>query len=40
MKGRVEKSMGTVPLIVEVLVKIKPTESLKFTKCVTHKKRK
>ena len=32
MKGRVDKSMGIVTLIVEVLVKVKPTESLRFNK--------
>ena len=34
MKGRVDKSMGMVTLIAENLAKIKPTESLIFTKRV------
>ena len=32
MKDHVDKSMGIVTLIVEVLVKIDPTEPLRFTK--------
>jgi len=37
MKDRVDKSMGIVTLILEVLVRIKTTESLRFVKCeVSH----
>ena len=39
MKGRIDKSMGIVTLIVEDLDKIKPTDPLIFTKRATHKKR-
>ena len=39
MKGRVDKSMGIVTLIPEALTKIKPTETLIFSKRATHKKR-
>ena len=38
MKGRVD-SMGIVTFISEVLSKIKPTESLIFSKSVEHKNR-
>jgi len=34
MKDRVDKSIGIVTLIPEVLVKINPTEPLRFTKRV------
>ncbi len=39
MKDRVDKSMGIVTHIVEVLVKIKPTQSLRLDKCEAYKKR-
>jgi hypothetical protein len=39
MKDRVDKSMGIVTHIVEVLARIKPTEPLRLVKCETHKKR-
>ena len=39
MKGRVDKSMGIVTFIGEVLAKIKYTETLIFTKCAGRKKR-
>ena len=39
MKGRVDKSMGIVTLIVETLAKIKPKESLIFTNREARKKR-
>jgi hypothetical protein len=39
MKDRVEKSIGLVTYITEVLAKIKPTESLRLVKCEAHKKR-
>ena len=39
MKGLVDKSMGIVTLIVEVLTGIKPTESLRLDKREDHKKR-
>ena len=39
MKDRVDRSMGVVTLIPETLVKIHPTESLRFTNldCVAHR---
>jgi hypothetical protein len=37
MKDHVDKSMGIVTLIVETLVKINPTEPLRFSKCETRK---
>ena len=39
MKGRVDKPMGIVTLITEVLVKIKPTDPLIFVKRTVRKKR-
>ena len=39
MKGRVDKSMGIVTLIVEVLDKIIPTETLIFVNRADRKKR-
>jgi hypothetical protein len=39
MKDRVDKSMGKVTHITEVLVRIKPTESLRIAKCEARKKR-
>jgi hypothetical protein len=39
MKDRVDKSMGRVTLIVEVLTDIKPTEPLRFAKRGARKKR-
>jgi hypothetical protein len=33
MKDRVDKSMGIVTRITETLVRIKPTEPLRLTKC-------
>jgi hypothetical protein len=39
MKGRVDKSMGVVTRIPEVLDKIKPTESLRLVKNVVRRKR-
>jgi hypothetical protein len=39
MKDHVDKSMGIVILISESLVKIKPTDPSRFSKCDTHKKR-
>ena len=39
MKGRVDKSMGIVTLIPEVLTRIKPTETLRLTKREVRKKR-
>ena len=40
MKDRVDKSMGIVTRITETLAKIKPTETLRLTKCEVRKKRK
>ena len=39
MKDRVDKSMGIVTLIAEVLTKINPTESLRLVKRAAHRKR-
>jgi hypothetical protein len=39
MKDRVDKSMGIVTLIPVDLVKIKPTDPLRFTKCPGRKKK-
>jgi hypothetical protein len=39
MKDRVDKSMGIVTRIAEVLVRIKPTEPLRLAKCEARKKR-
>ncbi len=39
MKGHVDKSMGIVTRIAEVLARIKPTESLRLPKREAHKKR-
>jgi hypothetical protein len=39
MKDRVDKSMGKVTHIGEVLARIKPTEPLRIAKCESHKKR-
>jgi hypothetical protein len=39
MKFRVDKSMGIVILIPEDLTEIKVTETLRFVKCSTRKKR-
>ncbi len=39
MNGRLDKSMGIVTLIPEVLTKIKPTDHLIFSKRVSRKKR-
>ncbi len=39
MKDRVDKSMGIVTRITEALARIKPTESLRLSKCEVHKKR-
>jgi hypothetical protein len=39
MKDRVDKSMGIVTHIVEVLARIKPTDPLRLVKCEAHKKR-
>jgi hypothetical protein len=39
MKDRVDKSMGIVTHITEALVRIKPTEPLRLTKCEVRKKR-
>jgi hypothetical protein len=38
MKDRVDKSIGIVTHIAEVLAKIKPTESLRLAKCDARKK--
>ncbi len=39
MKDRVDKSMGIVTQITEVLSRIKPTEPLRLAKREAHKKR-
>jgi hypothetical protein len=39
MKDRVDKSMGIVTHITEVLTRIKPTVSLRLDKCEARKKR-
>ena len=39
MKDHVDKSMGIVTHITEDLARIKPTESLRLTKCEARKKR-
>jgi hypothetical protein len=39
MKGLVDKSMGIVTHIAEVLARIKPTDPLRLDKCEAHKKR-
>jgi hypothetical protein len=39
MKGHVDKSMGIVTLLTELLTKIKPTNPLRLVKCEDHKKR-
>ena len=39
MKDRVDKSMGIVTRIAEVLARIKPTDPLRLSKCETRKKR-
>jgi hypothetical protein len=39
MKDRVDKSMGIVTRIAEVLDRIKPTDPLRLAKCEARKKR-
>jgi hypothetical protein len=39
MKDHVDKSMGIVTRLEDVLTRIKPTESLRLAKCESHKKR-
>ena len=40
MKDRVDKSMGIVTLIPEGVTKVKPTDPLRFVKCVVRQKLK
>jgi hypothetical protein len=39
MKGHVDKSMGIVTRISELLTRIKPTDPLRLVKCEARKKR-